>query len=179
MKIEKVPVDLNGVTRHLVYDLNAHYDLEKMYGSPSKLIEEIKKESTGSIPYILQVGLAHEEDIPIEALDLLVNLGNVKYLTYKILQALTAEMPDTSKYKSIQSQHQPPSGDSDGGWPWDWMYYIGTVQLGMSEAVFWRSTPKKLFALWEIHKKYNGIGAPGEQQQANPDTPPAWVDQYI
>lgn len=177
MKTEKVPVDLNGKTGHLVYDLSAHYDLGKKYGSPSKLIEEIKKESMESIPYILKVGLAHEEDFPIESLELLVNLGNIKYLTFKILQALIAEMPDANKHK-IQSQNQPPSDDSDGGWPWDWMYYIGTVQLGMSEAVFWRTTPKKFFALWEIHKQYNGMGATGEQQ-ADPDMPPAWIDQYI
>lgn len=27
----------------------------------------------------------------------------------------------------------------------------------MSEAVFWRCTPRKLLALWDVHKKVNGL----------------------
>ncbi|MDT8718982.1 hypothetical protein IAI10_20215 [Clostridium sp. 19966] len=35
--------------------------------------------------------------------------------------------------------------------------YIWTTLLGFSEESFWKSTPKKLNALYEIHCEVNGI----------------------
>ena len=39
------------------------------------------------------------------------------------------------------------------GWDWVWMYYCGTVLLGIEEKEFWRLTPRKLNALMS---KYTG-----------------------
>lgn len=39
----------------------------------------------------------------------------------------------------------------------DWFYYVGTTLLNMSEESFWRSTPKKVSTLYEIHRSYNGL----------------------
>lgn len=58
-------------------------------------------------------------------------------------------MPDSSTTQSS-------SGESKG-WDWNWLYYMGTVLLGMDERSFWRCTPRKLFSLWEVHKKVNGL----------------------
>lgn len=41
--------------------------------------------------------------------------------------------------------------------PWTWLYYIGTVVLGMDERTFWRTQYRKLVALWEIHRQVNGL----------------------
>lgn len=49
-------------------------------------------------------------------------------------------------------------------WNWLWLYYLGTVVLGMSEAEFWRCTPRKLFALAEVHLKVHS----GEGQKEKP-----------
>lgn len=35
------------------------------------------------------------------------------------------------------------------------MYYFGTVLLNMSEEVFWRCTPRKLFSLMDVHVQLN------------------------
>lgn len=58
-------------------------------------------------------------------------------------------MPQTDS-KEIES------GDESGkkGIPWNWLYYVGTVLLGMSEREFWRSQPRKIYALWKEHKDY-------------------------
>ena len=41
---------------------------------------------------------------------------------------------------------------------WDWvlLYYIGTVVLNMTEDEFWKCTPRKLFALLNIHAEVKG-----------------------
>ncbi|EOU2097091.1 hypothetical protein C0L75_02915 [Clostridium perfringens] len=44
----------------------------------------------------------------------------------------------------------------------DWCWYLAVKILGMSEEEFFKSTPKKLFKLAEIHSKVNS--SPEEQQ---------------
>jgi hypothetical protein len=39
------------------------------------------------------------------------------------------------------------------------MYYVGTVLLRMDENTFWRTTPRKLFSLMEVHVKINNPDA--------------------
>jgi hypothetical protein len=44
---------------------------------------------------------------------------------------------------------------------WAWLYYVGTVELKMSEEEFWNCTHRKLRALLKVHyeyikAKYNG-----------------------
>ncbi|NGP59883.1 hypothetical protein FLT15_16645 [Paenibacillus thiaminolyticus] len=53
---------------------------------------------------------------------------------------------------------------------------MGTVLLGMSEAVFWRCTPRKLFALWEIYQRVNGLDRAALTQAS---VPPSYIDQFI
>ncbi|WP_337039328.1 hypothetical protein [Paenibacillus illinoisensis] len=52
---------------------------------------------------------------------------------------------------------------------------MGTVILQMQETVFWRCTPKRLFALWEIHKRVNGL----EEKDAAPNDPSGYINQFI
>ncbi|MEC0242764.1 hypothetical protein P4H66_23415 [Paenibacillus dokdonensis] len=172
--IEKVPVVLNGVERNLVFDLRAYYELNKRYDTLQKLVEEIKSESTESMPLILKMGFAHEENVPIADLELLIDTSNIKYLTLQTLQAVLHSLPDTNKYSEGQISQ---ATDEDIAWDWDWLYYVGTVLLGMREAVFWRTLPRKLFALLGVHKKYNG--ADRDDTQDAPGGTAAWVDQYI
>ncbi|MFU1797463.1 hypothetical protein ACM1RC_26595 [Paenibacillus azoreducens] len=175
LKIEKVPVVLNGVVRNLVFDLNAHYELSKKYITLQKLVDEIQRKSVDSVPEILQCGFAHEEEIPLIELGLLVDVSNIDYLTLQTIQALMYSLPDSNKF--TENQIPKPTTDEDTGWDWDWLYYMGTVLLNMSEAVFWRSSPRKLFALWAVHKKYNGLET-GNDQEVSRATE-AWLDQYI
>jgi hypothetical protein len=41
-------------------------------------------------------------------------------------------------------------------WDWSLLYYLGTVVLNMTEEEFWKCTPRKLFALLEVHDEVNG-----------------------
>lgn len=173
LNIEKVPIVLNGVVRNLVFDLSAHYELNKKYETLQKLVDEIQLKSVDSMPQILQIGFAHEEKVPLIELELLVGIGDIDYLTLQTIQALKFSLPDSNKITKDQPQ---PKVDEDVGWDWDWLYYMGTVLLGMSEAVFWCTLPRKLFALWGVHKKYHGVE---QDDEVTPGNAPAWVDQYI
>lgn len=37
----------------------------------------------------------------------------------------------------------------------DWFFYASVTLLNMSEEEFWRSTPKKVSALYKIHRHFN------------------------
>ncbi|MCY9544689.1 hypothetical protein M5X00_31170 [Paenibacillus alvei] len=53
---------------------------------------------------------------------------------------------------------------------------MGTVLLNKGEDEFWHTTPRSLFASWEIHKKVNGL------DNATPDrvaAPAGYIDQFI
>jgi hypothetical protein len=47
------------------------------------------------------------------------------------------------------------------------MYYVGTVLLRMSEETFWRCTPRKIFALMDVHVDINSTS----EQRAQKNTP--------
>jgi hypothetical protein len=41
-------------------------------------------------------------------------------------------------------------------WDWSLLYYLGTVVFNMTEQEFWQCTPRKLFALLEVHGEITG-----------------------
>lgn len=43
----------------------------------------------------------------------------------------------------------------DDFWDWEQLYYLGTVTLNMNEKTFWKITPRKLFALLDVHIEMN------------------------
>lgn len=45
--------------------------------------------------------------------------------------------------------------DPRASWDWTLFYYMGTVILRMSPRTFWRTTPKKFFALLQVHVELN------------------------
>lgn len=49
------------------------------------------------------------------------------------------------------------ANDSDNNWNWEWLFYLGTNILSMTEEQFWKCTPKKLIGLMKVHKEVNGI----------------------
>lgn len=40
-------------------------------------------------------------------------------------------------------------------WDWPLLLYVGTVILKMQEAKFWKTTPRKFKALYDVHIKLN------------------------
>ncbi|WP_413373290.1 hypothetical protein [Paenibacillus taichungensis] len=52
---------------------------------------------------------------------------------------------------------------------------MGTVLLGMTDQEFWRCTPRKLFGLWEVHMRVNGL----DKENEKPSAPPGYIDQFI
>ena len=43
------------------------------------------------------------------------------------------------------------------GWDWAWLLFLGTNILKMPEEQFWRSTPKKLQALFKVYVSVSGV----------------------
>lgn len=173
MKVEKIPIDLDK-RRHLVYNLDAIYDLEQAYGSFNLAVRSVRIDAFDDTARMLYFGLRHEDSTLTEAdADQLVNVTNRLEVIGKIISAISAALPDKSESKNA-TVNKPP--DDNSHWEWDWLYYFGTVLLGMSEAVFWSCTPRKLFTLMDVHRKYHGVD---ETQSPEYQKAQAWVDHYI
>jgi hypothetical protein len=43
----------------------------------------------------------------------------------------------------------------DDNWDWPFLYYVGTVLLKMTPAIFWKTKPKKLKVLTDMHILFN------------------------
>lgn len=56
-------MDLGGRERRLQFDMNAYAELENLYGSIDKAMEQLQKGSIKDIRTILWVGLIHEEAV--------------------------------------------------------------------------------------------------------------------
>lgn len=54
-------------------------------------------------------------------------------------------------------------------------YYFGTVTCHMSEEQFWRTTPRKLFALLEVHNKLNSYD---EEEQKEKEAEPLTLEEF-
>lgn len=59
-------------------------------------------------------------------------------------------------------------------WDWPFLVYVGTKILGMSEAKFWKTTPRKFKALVNVHIKFQEGGKKGSKKSA-----PGYIDQVI
>lgn len=173
MKVEKIPIDLDK-RRHLVYNLDAIYDLEQAYGSFNLAVRSVRIDAFDDTARMLYFGLRHEDSTLTEAYaDQLINVTNRLEVISKIISAISTALPEKSGIKNATTTKHP---DDNSRWEWDWLYYFGYVLLGMSEAAFWNCTPRKLFALMDVHRKYHGVddSRSPEYQKAL-----AWVDQYI
>ncbi|MNW55195.1 hypothetical protein D3C74_328430 [compost metagenome] len=172
MKIEKTPIYLD-IQRHLVFDLDAVYDLEKIYGAFMDAIKAVRLDAFDDTARMLYFGLRHEDAaLNEEAVSGFIDVTNRFVVIEKILRSVSLSLPDRGDHHQGEFTAQ----EENKGWEWDWLYYMGTVLLGMSEAVFWRCTPRKLFALWAIHRKVNGLD-PTESPEYKRTQ--AWIDQYI
>lgn len=177
MKDKKAPIYLDR-RRHLLYDLDAVYELEQIYGSFAKAIKSVRLDAFDDTARVLYFGLRHEDEtLTIADVDQLIDVTNRFEVIEKIVKAVSLSLPDSSTVQTTTQQTQQPDDIDESGWEWDWLYYIGTVQLGMSEAVFWRCTPRKLFSLWAIHKRVNGWDE--EKETPEQSAAKAWVDQHI
>lgn len=174
MKAQKVQIDLDK-RRYLLYDMSAIYYMEQRYGSIFQAINSVKMEAFDDTATMLYFGLMHEdESITIDEVDRLIDVSNRVEVIQKIFQALTLSLPDPDKEQ--QPTINQTAIDKSDGWDWGWLDYIGTVLLGMSEAVFWRCTPRRFFTLWTHHKRFNGLE---EKETAEQAAARAWIDQFI
>ncbi len=170
MKQKYVAVELDRA-RNLLYDMSAFYDLEQQYGSIPKALLLLKLNPITELANMLRIGMMYEENLSSHQIELFINVENRISFTQEVVNAVSLALPK-SKQETVSNQAVPVEQE---GWDWDWIYYIGTVLLGMSEAVFWRCTPRKLFALWDVHKKYHGLEDGADQDKAST----SYIDQFI
>lgn len=57
-------------------------------------------------------------------------------------------------------------------WDWPFLYYAGTVILKMSPGMFWKTTPRKLGLLMEVHIEVN-------KSDNKTKRPTGYIDQVI
>lgn len=179
MKVQKHPIDLDK-RRYLVFDLNAMYELEKIYGSFDAFFDVTKEMNERDIFNFIKVGLLHVEGETDE-----LDPGIVDYyqqsdvyeklqVKMKVLQAFISAWSDSNKEESQSTGPEPTNGRME--WDWDWFYYVGNTLLNMPESVFWRSTPNRFLAQWKMHRKYHGLDKLDEKQQQEHQ---AIIDQYV
>ena len=178
MKVEKHSIELDK-KRYLVFDLSAHYELEKIYGSFDAFFDVTKKMNERDIFNFLFVGLQHQEEMEELSQSIIEHYqeaGEYERLriNMKVLQAFLAAWPDLNKEETESTEPVEATGKME--WNWDWFYYVGTALLNMPEAVFWRSTPKRLLAIWNMHRKYHGLDKEDEQKKKEHQ---AIIDQYV
>lgn len=174
MKDEKVPVVLDR-QRYIIFDMNAFYEMEKQFGSFDDMIVVLTNNPKESIPLLLWIGLLHDDEhLTIDQVkDMIADTAHIQ-IAEKILQAVSLGLPESDKTKTNGTKPEK----QENAWDWAWFNYMGTVLLNRPEAVFWRTTPRKIFALWEIHKKVNGLD---KEEQESPEQAKAraLIDQYI
>ncbi|GAB6931589.1 hypothetical protein JCM10914A_55720 [Paenibacillus sp. JCM 10914] len=177
MKDKKTPIELDKV-RYIMFDLNAFYETEQHFGSFNGMIEQLNTNPKGAIPLLLWIGLLHDDEaLTVEQTIEWTHDISHYYIAEKILQAVSIGLPESNTSNTTNK----PSTDTasiEKGWDWAWFFYMGTVLFNRSEAVFWRTTPRKLFAMWDIHRQVNGL------DQAQPESKEsaqarAFVDQYL
>ncbi|MYX18864.1 hypothetical protein GTY77_02060 [Streptomyces sp. SID8380] len=178
MKVRKHPIELD-IQRHLVFDLNAIYELEQLYGSFDAFFDASSRMSEQDVFNFLWAGLLHEEEKP-ELDKQIIEHYNSLELTEKmelkmiILKSFLAAWTGLNK----ESDDPPIQTESTEKNEWNWTYFvhIGTVLLNMQEAVFWRCTPVKFLALWKEYRRFNGLGQETEQLTKEQQ---AIIDHYV
>jgi len=58
-------------------------------------------------------------------------------------------------------------------WDWPLLLYVATVILNMSEAKFWKTTPRKFKALYDVHIRLN------VRKQKDNASKPGYIDQVM
>lgn len=174
VRVFKVPVELDK-RRNIIFDLRSFAELDEVYGSKQTALLSLQ---TGSLKHVrtwLWAGLLHEDrSLTMEDVGHLFTYTKkeaISDITDKVLQAASANLPQPKKDNQPQTMDQP--ADENTGWDWDWMYYMGTTLLGMTEEEFWRSTVRKLFALWDVHVRVNGLDP---REEKKPSAPPGYTD---
>lgn len=182
MKVRKHPIELD-IQRHLVFDLNAIFELEQLYGSFDGFFDASSQMSEQDVFNFLWAGLLHEEEKPeldksiiehYNSLDLPIKME----LKMNILRAFLDAWTGLNK-EDEEVPQQADSSTEKNEWNWTYFYHIGTVLLNMQEAVFWRCTPVKLLALWKEYRRFNGLDKAVEQQTKEQQAQQAFIDQYI
>lgn len=177
VRIIKTPIDLDK-RRNIVFCMASFAELDEMYGSKRKALESLQSGGLKHIRAWLWAGLIHEDEhLTIEDVgSIIVNSTKELILdvTDKVLKAASINLP-LSTPDDVKHDAAVVS-EENTGWDWDWMYYMGTTILGMSEDEFWRCTVRKLFALWDVHVRANGLD---QHKEKKTSAPPGFIDQFI
>jgi uncharacterized phage protein (TIGR02216 family) len=64
--------------------------------------------------------------------------------------------------------------DSDDGWNWPWLLFLGMRELRISEEAFWNMTPCKYYTLLDCAIKLHG-GDKVDKTQS--EIPEGYIDQ--
>lgn len=46
------------------------------------------------------------------------------------------------------------TSQKDDGWDWEWIFFYGTIVMGISEEQFWSMTPRRFYMLLSRWEEY-------------------------
>jgi hypothetical protein len=89
-----VTIELGNKKWQLLYDLNAFAELEEMYGSVEKAMDELEKGTLKAIRAILWAGLVHQDEtLTQKEVGKLITLDKLESVSIAMSKALEISLP--------------------------------------------------------------------------------------
>lgn len=93
IRASRIPIQLDR-ERTLKFDLNAFIELETMYGSVQKVLDEIQKGSIKAVRDTLWAGLIHEdESLTPKKVGAMIDMSNLASITEALVRAVGDALP--------------------------------------------------------------------------------------
>ncbi|HSA06148.1 MAG TPA: hypothetical protein P5556_03105 [Candidatus Gastranaerophilales bacterium] len=95
IKEKKMPITINNKTKYLHYDLNAFAELEEIYGSIDKALNELSEGRVKAIINFLWAGLIHEDEtLSIKDVGKMFDLSQIQEIGSLINKAIILAIPE-------------------------------------------------------------------------------------
>jgi len=133
--------------------MNTFCELEEVYGDINQAFEDLQNRKIKAIRALIYSAIKVEnENVTLKEVGQMLTLSDMEKLGTAINDSPAGiNAGGRRKYGGIESHTESRK------WDWEWLFYLGTNLLRMTEEKFWKSTPKKLQALFKIYKTVNGI----------------------
>ena len=134
--------------RKLIYDFNAFCLIEEELESLGNAFDLLSRQNYHGLRFLLLAGLLHDNsDMDIETVGEMADFGDLFMLQVEISQAIWQALPKIEESQNKEAE----GGGEEKQWEWATLLYQAMNILHIPEENFWKMTPRKFFALVEIH----------------------------
>jgi hypothetical protein len=111
VKVKKVKLMLDR-ERTIKFDLNAFIELEDMFGSVNKALEEVRKGSMKAARAVLWAGLIHEdESLTLKQVGAMLDMETLPRVTEALAEAIGGSLPEKGE-QPVQAEAEVDAGNS-------------------------------------------------------------------